>query len=199
LPFLKADHKLLERLLIFPTCAASFFSFKDGHWQNEYEEKLSEKEKEKIFSTFEKAFRETNYEHPKKVYGEIIEDRGSQISFSAFGQEAPIDVKKIWDPDGKKRLVIIDVMKKYAPEFEIRVGGSTTIDVTHKGIDKAYGVRKIEEVTKIPIKDMVFVGDKLQPGGNDYPARLTGVDWIEVGNVLETKKLIQEILKNGNL
>jgi hydroxymethylpyrimidine pyrophosphatase-like HAD family hydrolase len=70
----------------------------------------------------------------------------------------------------------------------------TSIDVTKKGIDKAFGVRKICEYLKIPISKAAYVGDALFTGGNDYAARASGVECIEVANVKETKKLIQEIL-----
>ncbi len=38
-----------------------------------------------------------------ETWGEQIEDRGSQITFSALGQQAPIEEKKKWDPDFTKR------------------------------------------------------------------------------------------------
>ena len=69
-------------------------------------------------------------------------------------------------------------MQKELPAFEVRRGGLTSIDVTQKGIDKAYGVRQIEKVLKIPIKEMVFIGDALYPGGNDAAAKKTGVQTI---------------------
>lgn len=195
LPFLKPDLPAFKNLLILPTCGSSFYLNINGKWELQYSEVLKEDEKEKIKSAFLKTFIETGYRHPEKIYGEIIEDRDTQISFSALGQEAPVAIKKAWDPDGKKRMVLIEVMKKYAPEFEIRIGGSTTIDVTHKGIDKAYGIRKIENITGIKIEDMIFIGDKLYPGGNDYPARETGVECLPVKGPEETKKIIKELLK----
>ncbi len=94
----------------------------------------------------------------------MIEDRGSQITFSALGQEAPLDEKKKWDPDFKKREKIKEILKPLIPDFSIQLGGSTSIDVTRPGIDKAYGVKKLQETLGIAIEDMIFVGDAVFPG-----------------------------------
>ena len=115
-----------------------------------------------------------------KHWGDLIEDRGSQITFSALGQEAPLDEKKKWDPDFKKREKIKAILEPLIPAFSIQLGGSTSIDVTRPGIDKAYGVKKLHETLGIALRDMIFVGDALFPGGNDYPAKQAGVVSIEV-------------------
>jgi phosphomannomutase len=36
----------------------------------------------------------------------VIEDRGSQITYSALGQQAPLEEKEKWDPDFAKRKKI---------------------------------------------------------------------------------------------
>ncbi len=195
LPHIGVSDKNAKRLLLFPTCASSFYIFRKGAWIAEYNEVLKDEEKKKIYEAFSRAFADTAYKQPVKFYGEVIEDRGSQITFSALGQEAPISEKSVWDPDLKKRKKLVSSLEKYLPEFEIRIGGSTSIDITHKGIDKAYGVRQIEKVSGVPLEKMFFIGDKLQPGGNDYPAREAGIDWVEVSGPEETKGLIREILR----
>ena len=131
----------------------------------------------------------------------MIEDRGSQITFSALGQEAPLDEKTKWDPDFKKRKKIKEILNPLIPEFSIQLGGSTSIDVTRPGIDKGYGVRKLQETLGIAIEDMIFVGDAVFPGGNDYPAKQAGVVSIEVRDPHETKRVIEAIiacLESGN-
>ena len=131
----------------------------------------------------------------------MIEDRGSQITFSALGQEAPLDEKKKWDSDFKKREKIKEILKPLIPDFSIQLGGSTSIDVTRPGIDKGYGVRKLHETLGIAIEDMIFVGDAVFPGGNDYPAKQAGVVSIEVRDPHETKRVIEATiacLESGN-
>ena len=73
------------------------------------------------------------------------------------------------------------------------MSGSTSIDVTRPGIDKAYGVKKLHETLDIAIADMIFVGDALFPGGNDYPAKQAGAESIRVRDPHETKRVIEAI------
>lgn len=124
----------------------------------------------------------------------MIEDRGSQITFSALGQEAPLDKKKTWDSHFKKRKKIKAILQLLIPEFSIQLGGATSIDVTKPGIDKGYGVRKLHETLGIAIEDMIFVGDAVFPGGNDYPAKQAGAVSIEVRDPHETKRVIEAII-----
>jgi hydroxymethylpyrimidine pyrophosphatase-like HAD family hydrolase len=124
----------------------------------------------------------------------VIEDRESQITFSALGQRAPLDAKKNWDPDFSKRKKIKALLDPVLPDFSVRLGGSTSIDVTLPGIDKAYGIRKLRDISGIPIREMLYVGDALFPGGNDAPARETGVVCIQVRDPDETKRVIETVI-----
>jgi HAD superfamily hydrolase (TIGR01484 family) len=130
----------------------------------------------------------------ERVWGEPIEDRGSQITFSALGQQAPLEEKKKWDPDFTKRKKIKADLEKFIPEFSVRLGGTTSVDVTKPGIDKAYGIKKLRDMLGITIKEMIFIGDALFPGGNDYPAKEAGVVSIQVKDPEETKRLIEAIV-----
>ena len=76
----------------------------------------------------------------------------------------------------------------------MRLGGATSVDVTKHGIDKAYGIRKLRDVLGIPISEMIFVGDAIFPGGNDYPAKEAGTLSIEVKDPHETKRVIEAII-----
>src|SRR3989338_8609268 len=119
----------LRNLFLFPTCGAAFYKFDSLSWQQVYAENLLPYEKNKIKNAFGAAFSKLNYVHPTKVYGEILEDRDTQITFSALGQQAPLELKEAWDPDSAKRLQIINVLALYLPEFDLAVGGTTSIDV----------------------------------------------------------------------
>lgn len=182
----------LTRLHLFPTCGSAFYRYTEGRWQNVYTELLSPEEKVRILRAFEDMFKETGFTRPEMVYGELIEDRGTQITFAAFGSTAPLAVKSVWDPDRKKRLNMVAVLTRLIPEFEIRTGGTSSIDVTKKGIDKAYGIFQMEKHLGILKKEMVFVGDDLGDGGNDHPVIATGVSIIEVAGPADTKQIIRE-------
>jgi phosphomannomutase len=181
-----------SRTSLLPTCGTQFYEYDNG-WKKLYAEDFSPSQKEKIKSALDAAIEEAGMK-AKQVWGEVIEDRGSQITFSALGQKAPLEEKVKWDPDFSKRKKIQAILKKSIPEFSVRLGGSTSIDITKPGIDKAYGIRKLRDILGIGIDEMIFVGDALFPGGNDYPAKEAGVLSIEVKDPSYTKVVIETIL-----
>jgi hypothetical protein len=183
------DDERLKHLSILPACGTQFYRY-DGAWKKLYSEDFSVDEKEKIISGLNKAINQSGF-RAVKHWGELIEDRGSQITFSALGQEAPLAEKKKWDPDFTKRKKIMEILKPLIPTFSIQLGGATSIDVTRPGIDKAYGVKKLHEILGVAIRDMMFVGDAIFPGGNDYPAKQAGVVSVEVRDPHETKRVIE--------
>jgi len=111
-----------------------------------------------------------------------------------LGQQAPIEEKKKWDADFTKRKKIKALLDKLIPDFSVRLGGTTSVDVTKPGIDKAYGIRKLRDILGIAIPEMIFIGDALFPGGNDYPAKETGVLSIRVRDPNESKRVIEAIV-----
>jgi phosphomannomutase len=182
----------LKNLSLLPTCGTKFYQY-ESDWKLLYSEDFTEEEKKKIVSSLQQAIGESDC-RGEKSWGKVIEDRGSQITFSALGQEAPLEKKKTWDPDFAKRKGMKVILDKLIPEFSVRLGGATSIDVTKHGIDKAYGIRKLRDVLGVSIPEMIFVGDAVFPGGNDYPAKEAGVLSIEVKNPHETKRVIEAIL-----
>ncbi len=182
----------LASLSLLPTCGTKFFQYK-GSWEKIYSEDFTAAEKEKITGSLNKAVASAGYK-ADKVWGEVIEDRGSQITFSALGQHAPLEDKDKWDPDFSKRKDIKAILDTLIPEFSVRMGGATSIDVTKPGIDKAYGVRKLRDLLGISLKEMIFIGDALFPGGNDYPAEEAGVVSIPVQGPAVTKPVTEAII-----
>lgn len=182
----------LADLSILPTNGTKFYQYRDG-WQKLYSEEFTDAQKQKIVDALTKAVAESGF-GATKTWGEAIEDRGSQITYSALGQQAPLSEKSVWDPDFAKRKKIKALLGPMLPEFSVHLGGATSIDVTLPGIDKAYGIRKLRDVLGIPIEEMLFMGDALFPGGNDYPAREAGADSIPVRDPEETKHVIEAII-----
>ena len=187
-----SNDKRLANLYILPTSGTKFFQY-EGNWKKLYSEDLTADEKEKIINSLKKAVEVAGFK-VEKVWGEVIEDRGSQITFSALGQQAPLEEKNKWDSDFTKRKKIKAILDTFIPEFSVRIGGTTSIDVTKPGIDKAYGVRKLRDVLGISLKEMIFIGDSLFIGGNDYPAEETGVVSIPVQGPNETKRVTEAII-----
>ena len=182
----------LANLSLLPTCGTKFFQHA-GKWKELYSEDLSAEQRKKIIDSLDKATREAGY-RAGKVWGDVIEDRGSQVTFSALGQQAPLEEKEKWDPDFAKRKKITAILETLIPEFSIRMGGATSIDVTKQGIDKAYGIGKLRDTLHISLNEMVYIGDALFPGGNDYPAEQAGVVSIPVKGPDDTNLAIKTIL-----
>jgi phosphomannomutase len=187
-----SQHEHLDNLSLLPTCGTKFYAYKTD-WHELYSEDLSEAQRQKIIGALSEAVATCGFQ-AEQTWGEPIEDRGSQITYSALGQEAPLQEKTQWDPDFSKRKKIKAVLDKSLPEFSVQLGGSTSIDVTLPGIDKAYGIRKLRDILGVATDDMVYVGDALFPGGNDAPARETGAVCIQVRDPDETKRVIEAIV-----
>lgn len=198
---LKIKKDLLKNLFLFPTTATAFYRYNSG-WKNVYLHQLTSAERALIKKTFTRVFKEIGYKHPKKTYGPVIEDRGTQVTFSALGQEIVSQLgkkglllKDKWrDENTPTKMKIAKLMQKYLPNLEIRAAGHTSVDVTKKGIDKAYGLKQIEKYIHIKIKDMIFVGDAIFPGGNDYAVTKTAIDYYPVKDPEGTKKIIRSVL-----
>jgi HAD superfamily hydrolase (TIGR01484 family) len=199
---LEATPEQLEKLHIMPTCGTRYYNYDmaDNKWHKVYSEDFTEAEKKKIIDALNKGFDDLKL-RADKTYGDCIEDRGSQVTFSVLGQdivdelgEEGLRLKHEWDPDNKKKNKLRDYIAPLIPEFEVRVGGVTSIDVTKKGIDKAYGMRKLMEMLEISKEDILFIGDRLQEGGNDYPVKAFGIDSVEISNWEETAMAVEVML-----
>ncbi|MBM3261335.1 HAD-IIB family hydrolase [Candidatus Kaiserbacteria bacterium] len=195
--FLKSmsDNQDRSNLFIFTNSAAECHTFKDGFWQVEYAiDELSPAEKGQII----KAIEETIADMPEFAYarfwGERISDRGAQIAYTVVGLDAPQEEKMSWDPDHTKRLRFRDALAKKLPGFEILIGGASTIDVTRAGVDKSHGVQWLAKHLGISAQEMLYVGDALFPGGNDYVVMETGIQTRRVDGPHETAAIMDEII-----
>lgn len=182
----------LTDLSLLPTCGAKFYEY-DASWTLRYSEDFTADERRKIMASLEQVIQGSDF-IAGATWGEQIEDRGSQITLSALGQQAPIETKKLWDPDFFKRKRAKAFLETVIPEFTVRLGGTTSVDITRQGVDKAYGLNKLREILGINIPQMIFVGDALFPGGNDYPAKELGVATIQVRDPDECKRVIEAIV-----
>ena len=187
--------RLLTKLHLMPTCGTKYFRYDElsEKWELQYENSLTTEQKNRIVDVLESGARELGLweENP---YGDIIEDRGSQVTFSALGQKAPAEAKYAWDPTGEKKINLRNFVAPKLMDLEVRAGGTTSIDVTMIGVDKAYGMNKLTEEMKIGKEEILFIGDKLQEGGNDYPVKAAGIDCIEVTRWEDTALVLEGIL-----
>jgi HAD superfamily hydrolase (TIGR01484 family) len=193
---LRVAPERLSALHVMPTCGTRYYRFDVATraWLQVYAEDLAVDKRAMIVAALNKAADAFGFRE-RKLWGEQIEDRGSQVTFSALGQEAPVASKEAWDPNGAKKRKFRDYVAKEIPEFEVRVGGSTSIDVTKHGIDKAYGIKKLIEILGVTKPELIFVGDRLDKGGNDYPVKAMGVDCLPVSRWQDTALVIETILE----
>jgi uncharacterized protein YajQ (UPF0234 family) len=102
-------------------------------WKQIYDEALSEAERAEIISAFDYAMAKSGVDL-SNPFGQIIEDRETQITFSGRGQDAPADVKASWDIERTKRAKIVELLREKIPQYEFHVNGSSSIDVTRVGL-----------------------------------------------------------------
>ena len=188
-----ADAETLDRFHLMPTCGTQYYRLEDGGVRTVYAHALTDDEKSRALAAVEEEARRLGL-WEAEPWGDILEDRGSQITFSALGQTAPLEAKMAWDPTGEKKNALRDAVAARIPDLEVRSGGSTSVDITHRGIDKAYGMRKLAEVTDIPLDDMLFVGDRLDEHGNDYPVLAMGVTCQAVDGWEHTAAYLTELI-----
>ena len=182
----------LEHLLLLPTSGTKLFRY-TGTWKKTSSEDFTAAERTTIIEALRQAVTAAGFT-TQVVYGETIEDRGSQITYSALGQQAPLEAKQVWDPDFAKRNRIRALLEPLLRGYSVRLGGATSIDVTRAGVDKAYGIRKLADELQLGLREMIFVGDALFPGGNDYPVLQAGVTCMRVRDPDETKGVIESII-----
>ncbi|MBA3897354.1 MAG: HAD-IIB family hydrolase [Sphingomonadaceae bacterium] len=182
----------LSRWFLLPTSGTKLYRHEGGDWRQVYAQSFTDDERTRILRALDTAVVAAGLSEDR-IWGDRIEDRGSQITFSGLGQHAPLEAKQLWDPDFIKRKRLQAALAPLLPRFAVRVGGSTSIDITREGVDKAFGMSQLADVAGIPTKDMIFLGDAIYPGGNDDAVRAAGIDSIAVRDVHETKRVAEGI------
>jgi hypothetical protein len=187
-----------RNLYSVPTAGAALYEFQGGAWAPVYEELIDPSEAERVVALVDRVARESGIiDYSQPSWGDRIEFRKSSITLSALGQTAPIDAKKAWDPSMEKRIRLRELIAAALPDYDVKRGGATSIDITKPGVNKAHGIRKLSEHLSIPISDMLYIGDALFPGGNDEVVKETGVETRQVKDPHETMQVIEELLASA--
>ncbi|AKV55145.1 phosphomannomutase [Bifidobacterium actinocoloniiforme DSM 22766] len=180
----------LSALHLMPTSGTRYYRWGGSGWQQVYAHDLSAQEREAAVNSLERRARQLG-DWEERTWGPRIEDRGSQITFSALGQEAPVDAKEAWDPTNERKNALAQAVAADLPDLQVRSGGSTSVDISAKGIDKAYAVGQLAGILSVPVDRMVFVGDRMDPDGNDYPAAQAGTMALRVNDPDDTLELLE--------
>lgn len=180
-------------LHLMPTSGTRYYRWNGADWACVYEHELSEEDKRRAIDSLRRHAEEQGvWNEPS--WGPRIEDRGSQITFSALGQLAPAEAKERWDPGDAKKMRLAAAVAADLPHLKVRPGGYTSIDVSAPGLDKAYAVRALADRLGVEPSRIVFVGDRMSPGGNDYPAAQAGAAALSVTGPDDTLRLCDELL-----
>lgn len=184
----------ISRVHLLPTCGATYVQLQDGRLEPVYSRELDAETRAMAEQVLEEEARRLGLweAHP---WGDVIEDRGAQITFSALGQQAPLEHKEAWDPDGRKRTALCAAAGARLVDLEVRAGGSTSVDVTERGIDKAFGMTELSRRTGIYLDRMLFFGDRLDEGGNDYPVKRLGVPCRQVSSWQDTVAQVTHVIE----
>ena len=194
----KASPKQLSHLHLFVAQGTQYYRYdtQQKDWDQIYNYPLTDEQVEKITTAIQTAAEELGYWEADKLQpgDEIIENRLSQVTFSALGQKAGTEAKYAWDPDHKKREAIVKRCKELAPEFDYEIGGTTSINAITPGMNKVFGMTHLMEELKVEKSDILYFGDMTQPGGNDYPVVQMGIDTITVRSHEDTAYALRGIL-----
>lgn len=204
LPPLSRCHGLDATGFFFmPTSGAKLYhsfnrTFTLDEWSNANGDKyfFSSEEKEKVIKAFEKAVEFWEFKPSGQIFGPQVEFRDAQITFSALGQKAPIAEKEKFDPDfSKRKFLKAELDKVLDPkEFCVKMGGSTSIDITKTGIDKEFAIRQLVDCMGWREEKILFIGDSLFEGGNDWPVTKTKCQWHKINSPEETRAFLEENL-----
>lgn len=126
--------------------------------------------------------------------GNHIEERIGTVNFSVIGRNAnDVERKKYyeWDKIHNERKQIAEYINKNFLGVEAVVGGEISIDIYSSGNDKSQVLKYFKN------KDIIFFGDKCQPGGNDYPlsSKLPQDKVHAVKTWQETQKILRNYTK----
>jgi phosphomannomutase len=191
---LDAPSEALARLHLMPTSGTRYHRYLPelGAWKLEYSDDLDLATRKAITDRLTNTAKELGM-WVSDPNGDIIEDRLSQVTYSALGQHATVEAKLAWDPDGSKKIRLRDAVSQALPDLQVRIGGSTSIDVTAAGVDKGFGMRKLMRILGLQPSDILFFGDKRAEGGNDYPVKTARIDCVAVDGWEQTAVAVEVI------
>jgi phosphomannomutase len=135
-----------------------------------WHETFSLEQKEAIHTFIEQIRRELDLK--VKDENDIVEDRGSQISYSLIGHHENVDVKRAFDSGAIKRIALLkshesDVEELHAVGVEVAAAGTTCFDFMMLGKNKGFNVVRFIDMRKWKKDDSMYIGDALEPGRND--------------------------------
>lgn len=187
------DENFKGNLFALPACGASLHAYDEG-WSEIYMHAMSEDEHQHIEGVLHEHALDSAHLSKEGLYMPRIINRGSAITLVAFDHELSPEEKRAWDPTREKREALKSIIEPLLPSHTVTIGGLGSLDITQKGVDKGYGVRELAKHLSIKEEEIIFVGDMLFPGGNDYPVTQTDARTISVTGPEDTIKFVEGLL-----
>jgi len=127
--------------------------------------------------------------------GGHIEHRTGSCNFSIVGRECNLQQREQyvqWDQQNREReYIAAEFNYLFSEQLDVtaQIGGETGLNIFKTGHDKS-------QIAKHFDKNTVFFGDKMQPGGNDYPLaqalQQKGAKTIEVDSWQDTWRYLKQ-------
>lgn len=97
-----------------------------------------------------------------------IEERPGTVNFSIVGRKATHEERQLyvkWDLETNERMNIAQMINTLYPNIQATVGGETGIDIYPRGMDKSQILVDFDKENDF----ILFFGDRMEEGGNDFP------------------------------
>ena len=152
----------------------------------------------KLKNTLEVILMSNQYPHR---YGNHIEDRGSMVNFSIVGRNCTQEQREHffkWDNERGERKKISTFLKHKFKDLDAVLGGQISIDIYPKGKDKSQILDIIEQERLVKPDEYIFIGDRTEKGGNDYPLALLmdntdNCDFYQTDGWEHTQKILEKL------
>lgn len=161
-----------------------------------WKKKLSERDEIEVWRHITKIQKKLKeYDWGKGVEDErFVENRGSQITFSLTGFDCDPKLKKDFDPDTRRRQIILKEIPFFSLNLECKVAGTTSLDYNHKEYTKGKNIKRFIDHLGWKRDECIYFGDRFFPGGNDETV-MGVIDCVVVDN---PKDFLEKLQKYTN-
>ena len=111
-----------------------------------------------------------NYSHYPVKTGRHLEHRDGMLNYSTVGRNCTQQQREdyeCWDLENGERKILRERILHMFPSLDCAIGGQISIDIYPQGLDKSQSYFRVKGNN--PDHAIIFCGDRLMPGGNDYP------------------------------
>jgi hypothetical protein len=190
----------LNNLYLLPSSGGSMYqTWSKYGWVSTYQMRMSKRDTDRIEKVLEEAISESSFKQPSKLWGKQIEILDSQVVFSALGQKAPIEEKENYDPDLSKRTALAVTLQKKLSAYDVRITGTTSIEISLKGINKKFGIDELMKRLHASKDDVLFIGTNISKSNSNYVAVEMGLNYTQVKDCEDTKRVIRSLLDQATL